>query len=55
MLTLSTILKLPDFKIFEANLWWSERPVSNVLDSLNIFFIGEYKMDTHGIIRQKAC
>ena len=28
-------LKLPDFIVVEINLWWSDKPVSNVLENLN--------------------
>ena len=27
-------LKLPDFRMVEASLWWSGRPVTKVLDNL---------------------
>ena len=32
-------LKIPDFRIVETNLSWSEIPVSKVLDNLNKFFL----------------
>ena len=36
---LAVPLKLPDFRIVETNLWWSEIPVIKVLDNLSQSFL----------------
>ena len=48
-------LKLPDFIAVEISLWWSDKPVSNVLKNLNTFDLLKCVQCSLGCVNSYRC
>ena len=47
--------KLPDFIVVEISLWWSDIPVSNVLENLNTFDLLKCDQCSLGCVNGDRC